>query len=44
MISLPVDRAALKHALATDVLRDDQTFGRELDILEAESGARSWIA
>mgnify|MGYP002780861574 CR=1 FL=1 len=39
-----VDRAALEHALATDVLRDDQTFGRVLDILEAENWARSWTA
>ena len=37
-----VDRAALEHALATDVLRDEQTFGRVLDILEAENWARSW--
>ena len=39
-----VDRAALEHALATDVLRDEQTFGRVLDILEAENWARSWTA
>jgi asparagine synthase (glutamine-hydrolysing) len=39
-----VDRVALEHALATDVLRDEQTFGRVLDILEVENWARSWTA